>query len=88
MHPYERLEIEPRDEYEQFKDASSTPLWDFAVGMPSLAMVLGGGMAAIWSIGYIAVGRVAIALPLLATLAVLVVVNLGLRHGRRVARRR
>jgi len=51
-------------------------------------MVVGGGMAAVWAIGYVSVGRVGIALPLLVTLVVLVTIDLALRHGRRVARRR
>jgi hypothetical protein len=76
------------DAYEQFSDASTTPLWDLAIGLVSLVTVLGGGLAAIWAIGYLSVGRVSTALPLLATLAVIVGVDQALRHGRRVARRR
>ena len=40
------------DAYEQFADASTTPLWDLAIGLVSLVTVLGGGLAAIWAIGY------------------------------------
>jgi len=82
------MEFGARDAYEQFDDASTTPIWDFAVGLATLAMVVGGGMAAVWAIGYVSVGRVGIALPLLVTLVVLVTIDLALRHGRRVARRR
>jgi energy-converting hydrogenase Eha subunit C len=88
MHPHERKEFGARDSYEQFSDASTTPIWDLAVGLVSLVTVLGGGLAAVWAIGYLAVGRVAVALPLIGTLAVLVAIDLGLRYGRRVARRR
>jgi len=76
------------DAYEQFSDASTTPLWDLAIGLVSLVTVLGGGLAAIWAIGYLSVGRVSVALPLLATLAVIVALDQLLRYGRRVARRR
>ncbi len=87
MHPHEQMEFGARDSYEQFADASTTPLWDLAVGLVSLVTVLGGGMAAVWAIGYLSVGRVAVAAPLLATLALLVAVDVALRHGRRIARR-
>jgi hypothetical protein len=80
-------EMNARDAYEQFSDASTTPLWDLSIGLSSLATVLGGGLAAIYAIGYLAVGRVALAWPLLTTLVVLVAINLALRHGRNVARR-
>jgi hypothetical protein len=82
------MDLDSRDAYEQFSDASTTPLWDLAVGLASLVTVLGGGLAAVWAIGYLAVGRVELAVPLLATLAVLAGVDLALRHGRRIARRR
>ena len=80
-------EINARDAYEQFSDASTTPLWDLSIGLCSLATVLGGGLAAIYAIGYLMVGRASLAWPLLATIAVLIAVNLALRHGRKVARR-
>jgi hypothetical protein len=83
MHP-----LNSQDAYEQFSEASTTPLWDLAIGLASLVTVLGGGLAAIYAIGYISVGRAAVAWPLLATLAVIVAVDLALRHGRRIARRR
>jgi energy-converting hydrogenase Eha subunit C len=88
MHPYERMDFGARDSYEQFSDASTTPLWDLFIGLSSLAGVLGGGLAAVFAVGYLSVGRVAVAMPLLATLTVLVAVNLALRHARRIARRR
>ncbi|WP_028067630.1 hypothetical protein [Solirubrobacter soli] len=80
-------ELNAQDAYEQFSDASTTPLWDLSIGLSSLVTVLGGGLAAIYAIGYLAVGRAALAWPLLTTLIVLVAVNLALRHGRNVARR-
>jgi hypothetical protein len=80
-------EINTRDAYAQFSDASTTPIWDLSIGLASLVTVLGGGLAGIYAIGYLAVGRASLALPLLATLAVLVAVNLALRYGRRVGRR-
>ena len=80
-------EINARDAYEQFSDASTTPLWDLSIGLSSLTTVLGGGLAAIYAIGYFSVGRASLAWPMLATLAVLVAINLALRHGRRVGRR-
>jgi hypothetical protein len=88
MHPYEQMEFGARDSYEQFSDASTTPIWDLAVGLVSLATVLGGGLAAVWAIGFLSVGRLGAALPLLATLVALAAVDLSLRHGRRIARRR
>jgi hypothetical protein len=88
MHPYEQMDFGARDSYEQFSDASTTPLWDLTIGLASLVTVLGGGLAAVWAIGYLSVGRVAVAVPLIVTLAVLVAVDAALRHGRRVARRR
>jgi hypothetical protein len=88
MQTFTPAELNSTDAYEQFSDASTTPLWDLAIGLVSLATVLGGGLAAIHAIGYLAVGRVSLAWPLLATLAVLVAIDLAMRHGRRIARRR
>jgi len=87
MHPFTPTEFSSRDAYEQFSDASTTPLWDLAIGFASLVTVLGGGLAGIYAIGYLAVGRASLAWPLIATFVVLVAVNLALRHGRRIARR-
>jgi hypothetical protein len=87
MKTFTHAELSSTDAYEQFSDASTTPLWDLAIGLASLATVLGGGLAGIYAVGYLAVGRESLAWPLLATCVVLVAVNLAMRHGRRVARR-
>jgi len=88
MNPFTPTEFSSRDAYEQFSDASTTPLWDLAIGLATLVTVLGGGQAGVYAVGYLAVGRGSLAWPMIATLAVLVAVDLALRHGRRVARRR
>ena len=58
------------------------------IGLATLATVLGGGLAGVYAVGYLSVGRASLAWPLLGTLAVLVAVNLALRAGRTAARRR
>ena len=78
----------PRDSYDQFADASTTPFWDLAVLLLTLAAILGGGLAIVYGIGYLAVGRAALAWPLLTTAAVLVAATVAFRLGRRAARRR
>jgi energy-converting hydrogenase Eha subunit C len=88
MQTFTSTELSSTDAYEQFSDASTTPLWDLAIGLATLATVLGGGLAAIYAVGYLAVGRAALAWPLIATFVVLVAADLALRHGRRIARRR
>jgi len=82
------MNLQAQDAYEHFSEASTTPLWDLAIGLMTLAMILGGGLAGIYAAGYVAVGRLSLAWPLLATAAVLVATNLALRCGRRAARRR
>jgi len=81
-------DLKARDGYEQFSDASTTPIWDLIVGLASLTAILGGGLAGIYALGYLSVGRASLAWPLLGTVAVLIVVNLALRAGRRAARHR
>jgi hypothetical protein len=76
-----------RDTYDQFSDASTTPLWDLAIGLVTVATILGGGLGGAYAIGYLAVGRAALAWPLLATVALLVSLNLALRAVRRRFRR-
>jgi membrane protein implicated in regulation of membrane protease activity len=78
----------PRDTYDQFSDASTTPFWDIAILLTSLAAIAGGGLALVYGIGYLSVGRTSLAWPMLATAAVLISANLALRHGRRTALRR
>ena len=75
----------PRDTYDQFSDASTTPFWDLAILLTTLAGIAGGGLALVYAIGYLAVGRTSLAWPMLATAAVLLVANLALRYGRRAA---
>jgi hypothetical protein len=87
MRTFTSAELNSTDSYEQFSDASTTPLWDLAIGLVTLATVLGGGLAGIYAVGYLAVGRASLAWPLIATFVVLVASNLAMRHGRRIARR-
>ena len=76
------------DQYEQFKDASSTPYWDLAVGLASICGILGGGLGAVYAIGYFSVGKDSQAWPLSVTVLVLVAVNIAVRVGRAQARAR
>ena len=69
----------PEDQYEQFADLSETPIMDVIVGLATICLLLGGGLAGIYAIGYLAVGRAALAWPLLGTLAALLALNLGAR---------
>jgi hypothetical protein len=47
----------PRDQPDPYADASTTPFWDFAVGMSLLVLIIGGGLAAVYAIGYLATGQ-------------------------------
>ena len=76
------------DPYDNWKDASTTPFWDLAVGLLLVVTILGGGLALLFGVGYLTVGRGRLAWPLLTTLWVLVVLNVALRVGRARARRR
>ena len=78
----------PRDQPDPYADASTTPLWDFAVGMSLLVLVIGGGLAAVYAIGYLATGQPELAWPLVGTFAVLFVSTSAFRRGRVGARRR
>ena len=78
----------PQDPYEQFSDVSTTPIWDVVVGIFTVALLLGGGLAAIYAAGYFMTGRASLAWPSVGTVAVLVAVNLALRVARATARRR
>ncbi len=75
------------DQYEQYKDMSSTPYWDVIVGLLSICGLVGGGLGAIYAIGYFSVGKSAQAWPLTATLIVLIAANIAARAGRARARR-
>ena len=74
------------DQYEQFKDMSSTPYWDVVVGLLTICGILGGGLGGIYAIGYFAVGKSAQAWPLTATVVVLVAANVAARMARAKAR--
>jgi hypothetical protein len=78
----------PQDTYDQFSDVSTTPIWDVIVGLFTVALVLGGGLAAIYAAGYFMTGRPSLAWPSVGTVAVLVVVNIALRAARASAGRR
>ena len=78
----------PRDQPDPYADASTTPLWDLAVGMSLLVLVIGGGLAAVYAIGYLATGQPELAWPLLETFVVLLVAHVAFRRGRMAARRR
>jgi hypothetical protein len=75
-------------EHDPYADTSMTPLWDFAVGMSWLVLIVGGGLAAVYAIGYFATGQPELAWPLVGTFSVLLFVNIVLRRGRTGARRR
>jgi hypothetical protein len=77
-----------RDSYDQFADASTTPIWDLVVGLVTLATVLGGGLAAIYAAGYFMTGQASEAWPYVGTLSVLLAVNIALRCARLAGRRR
>jgi hypothetical protein len=82
------MDFSAQDAYEQFSDASTTPIWDLIIGLATVTAILGGGLAGVYAVGYLSVGRASLAWPLLGTLAVLVAANLALRVGRTAARRR
>jgi energy-converting hydrogenase Eha subunit C len=82
------MDSNAHDAYEQFSDASTTPIWDLMIGLATVATVLGGGLAGVYAVGYLSVGRASLAWPPLGTLAVLVALNLALRAGRTSARHR
>ena len=78
---------ERKDPYEQFADVSETPIIDLVVGLLTICLVLGGGLAAVFAIGDFAVGRAELAWPLVGTLAALVAVNVAARVLRSRVRR-
>ncbi len=78
----------PRDQPDPYADASATPFWDFAVGMSLVVLTLGGGLAAVYAVGYLATGQPELAWPLAATFLVLLAAHLLFRHARAIARRR
>jgi hypothetical protein len=77
-----------RDFYDQFADASTTPIWDLFIGLVTVATVLGGGLAAIYAVGYFMTDQGSEAWPYVGTLSVLLGVNIALRGARWSARRR
>jgi hypothetical protein len=74
--------------YDQFADVSATPISDVFVGLVALATILGGGLAAIYAIGYFLTGQASIAWPLVGTIAGLLVANIVVRTARSIMRRR
>ena len=77
-----------RDSYDQFADASSTPIWDLIVGLATLATVVGGGLAGIYAAGSFMTDQASEAWPYVGTLSVLITVNIAMRCARLAARRR
>ena len=61
----ELMDVNAQDAYEQFSDASTTPIWDLIIGLATVATVLGGGLAGVYAVGYLGVGRTSLAWPLL-----------------------
>jgi hypothetical protein len=78
----------PWDRPDPYADASTTPFWDFAVGMSLVVLMLGGGLAAVYAIGYFATGQAELAWPLTGTFLVLLAAHLLFRYARALARRR
>ena len=78
----------PRDQPDPYADASTTPFWDFAVGMSLVVLILGGGLAAVYAVGYLATGQPELAWPLTGTFVVLLAAHLLFRHIRALVRRR
>jgi hypothetical protein len=75
------------DPYERYHDVSDTPILDLIVGLATLCLVLGGGLAAVYAIGYFSVGRAALAWPLVGTFTVLAMINVAVRVLRSSRRR-
>ena len=80
--------MRPHEAHDPFRDSSTTPFWDLAIMLWTLATLLGGGLAAVFAVGYFLNDRAAVAWPLVATLAVLIAVETALFIGRTLARRR
>ena len=78
----------PRDEHDPYADVSMTPIWDFAVGMSLVVLVAGGGLGAVYAIGYFATGQPELAWPLVGTFTALLLVHVVMRWARIAARRR
>jgi hypothetical protein len=76
------------DDRDAYADVSSTPYLDVLVGLVLVATILGGGLAALYAIGYFLTGQSRLAWPLVGTLAALLVANVALRAWRAALRRR
>jgi hypothetical protein len=74
--------------HDPFADSSTTPFWDLAIMLWTLATLLGGGLAAVYALGYFLNDHASSAWPLMGTLTVLIVVEAALLVGRAFARRR
>lgn len=70
---------ERQDPYARFGDLSETPVADVIVGLLTMCLILGGGLAAVYAIGFFAVGRPEHAWPLVGTFTALAAVNIGAR---------
>ncbi|MDX6725436.1 MAG: hypothetical protein QOK49_241 [Baekduia sp.] len=78
----------PQDPYQRFSDASATPFADLAVGVMTIASVMGGVLAALLAVGYLASGSPDRGWPFLGVLLGLAVANVVVRRARASARRR
>jgi hypothetical protein len=85
---HERARPRSHDPYALFEDVSSTPIFDVVVGLVLVATILGGGLAAIYAVGYFLTGQPSLAWPLVGTLAVLLAANVVVRAVRAAMRRR
>ena len=79
--------MKPREAHDPFADSSTTPFWDLAIMLWTLATLLGGGLAAIYALGYFLNDRASMAWPLVGTFTVLNAVETELLVGRSLARR-
>jgi hypothetical protein len=77
-----------QDPYDRFEDVSTTPICDVVVGLILVATILGGGLAAIYAIGYFMTGQASIGWPLVGTIAVLLAANVAVRAVRSIMRSR
>jgi hypothetical protein len=73
----------PKDAYDRFQDASTTPFLDLLAGVLAMVSVTGGSLALIFAAGTFAAGdHPSQGWPFLAVVAVLVTANVALRRAR------
>jgi hypothetical protein len=75
------------DPHDPWSDVSTTPFWDLAILLWTLAAGLGGGLAGIYALGYFLTGQPSLAWPLVCTAGGLLIIDVALRYGRSIARR-